>query len=315
MKLAIIDIGTNTFKLMIARVQDGGFLVIDKEKIPVKLGEGGINNNVIAHNPFQRGLKAMKTHKATIDRFEVDKTLAFATSAIRSAENGRDFVRKVKAETGIEIEVISGNREAELIYYGVRQALDLGDEKVLIMDIGGGSTEFIIADRNRMYWKHSFDLGAARLLEVINPSEPISKNEIKKLRLYLKEQMQLLWAACELHTVKTLVGSSGSFDSLAEMIYYRFHTEENPLVKTEYNFNLDHFEAIYKLIINSTIEKRFKMKGLAAMRVEMIVVAVIMIKYVMKKIKLNKMRLSTYSLKEGILFDYLESDKERETNG
>ena len=315
MKLAIIDIGTNTFKLMIARVQDGGFLVIDKEKIPVKLGEGGINNNVIAHNPFQRGLKAMKTHKATIDRFEVDKTLAFATSAIRSAENGKDFVKKVKAETGIEIEVISGNREAELIYYGVRQALDLGDEKVLIMDIGGGSTEFIIADRNRMYWKHSFDLGAARLLEVINPSEPISKNEIKKLRAYLKVQMQLLWAACELHPVKTLVGSSGSFDSLAEMIYYRFHTEENPLVKTEYNFNLDHFEAIYKLIINSTIEKRFKMKGLAAMRVEMIVVAVIMIKYVMKKIKLNKMRLSTYSLKEGILFDYLESEKESETNG
>jgi exopolyphosphatase/guanosine-5'-triphosphate,3'-diphosphate pyrophosphatase len=314
-KLAIIDIGTNTFKLMIARVQDGNFLVIDKEKIPVKLGEGGINNNVIAHNPFQRGLKAMKTHKATIDRFEVDKTLAFATSAIRSAENGRDFVKKVKAETGIEIEVISGNREAELIYYGVRQALDLGDEKVLIMDIGGGSTEFIIADRNRMYWKHSFDLGAARLLEVINPSEPISKNEIKKLRAYLKEQMQLLWAACELHPVKTLVGSSGSFDSLAEMIYYRFHTEENPLVKTEYNFNLDHFEAIYKLIINSTIEKRFKMKGLAAMRVEMIVVAVIMIKYVMKKIKLNKMRLSTYSLKEGILFDYLESEKESEKNG
>jgi exopolyphosphatase/guanosine-5'-triphosphate,3'-diphosphate pyrophosphatase len=314
-KLAIIDIGTNTFKLMIARVQDGGFLVIDKEKIPVKLGEGGINNNVIAHNPFQRGLKAMKTHKATIDRFEVDKTLAFATSAIRSAENGKDFVKKVKAETGIEIEVISGNREAELIYYGVRQALDLGDEKVLIMDIGGGSTEFIIADRNRMYWKHSFDLGAARLLEVINPSEPISKNEIKKLRAYLKEQMQILWAACELYPVKTLVGSSGSFDSLAEMIYYRFHTEENPLVKTEYNFNLDHFEAIYKLIINSTIEKRFKMKGLAAMRVEMIVVAVIMIKYVMKKIKLNKMRLSTYSLKEGILFDYLESEKESETNG
>jgi exopolyphosphatase/guanosine-5'-triphosphate,3'-diphosphate pyrophosphatase len=300
---------------MIARVQDGGFLVIDKEKIPVKLGEGGINNNVIAHNPFQRGLKAMKTHKATIDRFEVDKTLAFATSAIRSAENGKDFVKKVKAETGIEIEVISGNREAELIYYGVRQALDLGDEKVLIMDIGGGSTEFIIADRNRMYWKHSFDLGAARLLEVINPSEPISKNEIKKLRAYLKEQMQILWAACELYPVKTLVGSSGSFDSLAEMIYYRFHTEENPLVKTEYYFNLDHFEAIYKLIINSTIEKRFKMKGLAAMRVEMIVVAVIMIKYVMKKIKLNKMRLSTYSLKEGILFDYLESEKESETNG
>jgi exopolyphosphatase/guanosine-5'-triphosphate,3'-diphosphate pyrophosphatase len=315
-KLAIIDIGTNTFKLMIARVQeDGQFLVIDKEKIPVKLGEGGINNQIISHNPFLRGLKAMKTHKARIDRFEVDKTLAFATSAIRSADNGKDFVKKVKAETGIEIEIISGDREAELIYYGVRQALDLGNEKVLIMDIGGGSTEFIIADRERIFWKHSFDLGAARLLEVINPSEPISKAEIKRLKTYLKEQMMLLWGACELYPVNTLVGSSGSFDSLAEMIYYRYHTEENPLVKTEYNFDLDHFEAIYKLLINSSIEKRFKMKGLAAMRVEMIVVAVIMIKYVMKKIKLNKMRLSTYSLKEGILFDYLRAAKESENHG
>ncbi|MFM2286603.1 MAG: hypothetical protein RLZZ543_2100 [Bacteroidota bacterium] len=301
---------------MIARVQeDGQFRVIDKEKIPVKLGEGGINNDVIAHSPFLRGLKAMKTHKARIDRFEVDKTLAFATSAIRSASNGKDFVKKVKAETGLDINVISGDREAELIYYGVRQALDLGSEKVLIMDIGGGSTEFIIADRDRIYWKHSFDLGAARLLEIINPSEPITKAEIKKLRAHLKEQMQLLWGACEVYPVKTLVGSSGSFDSLAEMIYYRYQTEENPLVKTEYNFDLDHFEAIYKLLINSTIEKRFKMKGLAAMRVELIVVAVVMIRYVIKKLKLKEMRLSTYSLKEGILYDYLREVKESENHG
>lgn len=301
---------------MIARVQeDGQFRVIDKEKIPVKLGEGGINNDVIAHSPFLRGLKAMKTHKARIDRFEVDKTLAFATSAIRSASNGKDFVKKVKAETGLEINVISGDREAELIYYGVRQALDLGSEKVLIMDIGGGSTEFIIADRDRIYWKHSFDLGAARLLEIINPSEPITKAEIKKLRTHLKEQMKLLWGACEVYPVKTLVGSSGSFDSLAEMIYYRYQTEENPLVKTEYNFDLDHFEAIYKLLINSTIEKRFKMKGLAAMRVELIVVAVVMIRYVIKKLKMKEMRLSTYSLKEGILYDYLREVKESENHG
>jgi exopolyphosphatase/guanosine-5'-triphosphate,3'-diphosphate pyrophosphatase len=310
LKIAIIDIGTNTFKLMIARIQDDGKVtLIDKEKIPVKLGEGGINNQLIAHNPFQRGLKAMKTHKAKIDRFQVDQVLAFATSAIRSAKNGKEFVRKVKAETGIDIEIISGDREAELIYYGVRKALDIGDVKTLIMDIGGGSTEFIIADKNRIYWKHSFELGAARLLEVINPSEPITKSEIKRLKSYLKEQLQLLWGACELYSVKTLIGSSGSFDSLAEMIYHKFHTAENPLVKTEYHFDLKHFEFIYKLLLNSTIERRFKMKGLAAMRVEMIVVAVIMIKFVYKKLKLSEMRLSTYSLKEGILFDHLQTLK------
>jgi exopolyphosphatase / guanosine-5'-triphosphate,3'-diphosphate pyrophosphatase len=307
-KIAIIDIGTNTFKLMIARIQeDGSVVIIDKEKIPVKLGEGGINNDIIAHTPFLRGIKAMKTHKEKIDRFQVDEVLAFATSAIRSAKNGKEFVRKVKAETGIEIEIISGDREAELIYFGVRRALEIGNEKALIMDIGGGSTEFIIADANRIYWKHSFDLGAARLLEVINPSEPITKQEIKKLKLYLKEQLSLLWGACEIYSVKTLVGSSGSFDSLSEMIYYKFNTEENPLIKTEYHFDLKNFEVIYKLLLNSTIEKRFKMRGLAAMRVEMIVVAVIMIKYVFKKIKLKEMRLSTYSLKEGILYDYMQN--------
>jgi exopolyphosphatase/guanosine-5'-triphosphate,3'-diphosphate pyrophosphatase len=198
-----------------------------------------------------------------------------------------------------------------LIYYGVRKALEIGNEKALIMDIGGGSTEFIIADTNRIYWKHSFDLGAARLLEVINPSEPITKQEIKKLKLYLKEQLSLLWGACEIYNVKTLVGSSGSFDSLSEMIYYKFNTEENPLIKTEYHFDLKNFEVIYKLLLNSTIEKRFKIKGLAAMRVEMIVVAVIMIKYVFKKIKLKEMRLSTYSLKEGILYDYMQNTQNK----
>jgi exopolyphosphatase/guanosine-5'-triphosphate,3'-diphosphate pyrophosphatase len=116
-----------------------------------------------------------------------------------------------------------------------------------------------------------------------------------------------LWGACEIYNVKTLVGSSGSFDSLSEMIYYKFNTEENPLIKTEYHFDLKNFEVIYKLLLNSTIEKRFKMRGLAAMRVEMIVVAVIMIKYVFKKIKLKEMRLSTYSLKEGILYDYMQN--------
>jgi len=313
LKLAIIDIGTNTFKLMIVRVHENkDFVVIHKDKIPVKLGEGGINNQIISHTPFLRGIKAMKTHKETIDRFDVDHVLAFATSAIRSAENGADFSKRVLEETGIRIEIISGEREAELIYYGVRQALDLGNEKVLIMDIGGGSTEFIIGDRNTIYWKHSFDLGAARLLEVINPSEPIKKEEIKSLKVYLQEELKLLWAACEIHKVSTLVGSSGSFDSLAEMIYYKFHTEENPLIKTEYNFNLKFLDEMYRILIRSDIEKRFKIKGLAAMRVEMIVVAVIMIRFVYKTLELKNIRLSTFSLKEGMLYDFVNQKKEIE---
>jgi exopolyphosphatase/guanosine-5'-triphosphate,3'-diphosphate pyrophosphatase len=301
-KIAIIDIGTNTFKLMIVKIgDDGTFKVVFKEKIPVKLGEGGINNQQIAHSPFLRGIKAMITHKESIDKHGVEHVMAFATSAIRSAKNGQEFVQKVKSVTGIEIEIISGDREAELIYFGVRRALNLGKEKCLIMDIGGGSTEFVIADQETIYWKHSFDLGAARLLEVINPSEPIEKSEIKYLKSYLMEELGLLWEACKMYELKTLVGSSGSFDSMAEI-----HTDENPLIKTEYHFDLKHFEAMYKVIVSSPVEKRYKIKGLAAMRVEMIVVAVILIRFVFKELELEQMRLSTYSLKEGILYQYLQ---------
>jgi len=308
-RIAIIDIGTNTFKLMIVDVAANEEIkLVYKEKIPVKLGEGGINNDVISHSPFMRGLKALKTLRMKIDRHETEKIMAFATSAIRSANNGKDFVKRAKLETGIDIEIISGDREAELIYMGVKNALDIGEDRSLIMDIGGGSTEFIIADRDKIYWKHSFNLGAARLLEVINPSDPINKQEIKKLKVYLDEQLDLLWSAVELFPVKTMLGSSGSFDSLAEMIYYRFNTAENPLIKTEYHFEIGHFELIYRMILDSTIEKRFKMKGLAAMRVEMIVVAVIMIKFVFKKLALKHMRLSTYSLKEGVLYEFIQKE-------
>ena len=309
MKIAVIDIGTNSFKLMISRIRSNGDVnLIEKEKIPVKLGQGGFKDGVISEDAFDRGLQALKIFKEKIDLFEVDQIIAFATSAVRSSSNGDDFVRKVRENTGIDIRVISGDTEAELIYYGVRQALNLGSEKVLIMDIGGGSTEFIIADSKQIWWKHSFDLGASRLLEVVKPSDPIKSEEIKRLKNHLKENLSLLWAACEIYPVKILVGSSGSFDSMAEMIWHKFHTRENPLIKKDYQFNLKHLETIYKLILNSTIEKRLKMKGLAAMRVELIVMAVIFIKYIFKKVNLTEMHLSTYSLKEGILFDFIKQN-------
>ena len=144
MKTAIIDLGTNTFNLLIVE----GDQTLFKTKIAVKLGEGGITNNFIAEEPYRRGLAALKKHIETIKHYKVERTLAFATSAIRSATNGAVFVKEVKKKLGLNIEVIDGNKEAELIYLGVQQALDLGQENNLIMDIGGGSTEFIICNKN-----------------------------------------------------------------------------------------------------------------------------------------------------------------------
>ena len=163
MRVAIIDLGTNTFNLLICDKKDESDKIIFKNKISVKLGEGGIDKGIIADAPYQRGIKALEDHLNTIKKYEVDKHRAFATSAIRSTKNGSDFVREVFEKLALKIEVIDGDKEAELIYQGVKKAILFDLDYKLIMDIGGGSTEFIIANAKGVRWKKSYLLGVSRL--------------------------------------------------------------------------------------------------------------------------------------------------------
>lgn len=198
MKISILDLGTNTFNIFIAEIHpDKTYTKLYKSKIAVKLGEGGINNNFIEEKPFERGIRALKKHRKTSKKFGVDKIVAFATSAVRSANNGRDFVLAAKEKTGIDVEVISGEREAELIYYGVKMAVRLNDTPSLIIDIGGGSTEFILANNKEILWKQSFLLGAARLLAKFKPSDPITESELKQIEGHLEKELQPLFSAAE----------------------------------------------------------------------------------------------------------------------
>lgn len=310
MRIAIIDLGTNTFNLLIAEIDvSGTYKFLYKNKIPSKLGEGGINQGIIRPVPFQRGIDALRTYQDVILRHEVEKVYAFATSAIRSAENGRAFVDEAKKETGISIDIISGDREAELIYYGVRNAVRMNGENSLIMDIGGGSTEFIIANKDKILWKHSFLLGAARLLERFNPSDPITEQQTADLIHYLREELRPMLEAVKQYPVSELIGSSGSFDSLAEMIAHKYHSIEVLKGKTEYTYNLDDCEGIYYEILRSTRAERLKMKGLIEMRVDMIVVSAILVRLIITELTISSMRLSTYSLKEGVLWELIHSSK------
>ncbi len=306
MKIAVIDLGTNTFNLLIVEVKtDNTYSTVFQTKISVKLAEGGINKGFIADVPFQRGIAALKSHYTTSQKYQADKIYAFATSAIRGASNCSDFVMKAKAETGIDIKVISGDREAELICYGVRSAVEMSEDTSLIIDIGGGSTEFIIANKNKIFWKQSFLLGAARLLELFPPSDPITDSEISVFTVHLKNELQPLFEAVKKFPIIELVGSSGSFDSLAEMIAHRFYSPSILEGKTEYTFNLEDCETIYSDILKSTNAARLQIKGLVAMRVDMIVVSSIIVHFVIRSLAIQKMRLSTYSLKEGVIYDVL----------
>jgi len=310
MKIAVLDLGTNTFHLLIVNVNKAGSIRrIFKSKIVVKLGEGAINKNLIAEVPFQRGLEALKHYAEVISKHKPEKIVTYATSAIRSAMNGKKFISTVKKETGLNIKVISGDKEAELIYYGVRSSVPLRNEKQLIMDIGGGSTEFIIANNNKIFWKKSFDIGASRLLERFKPSDPIEIFEIKNLEKYLSKVLSPLDKAMKKYPAQSLIGSSGSFDTFAEMIGWKFHRRDVLKNTDSYQFNMDEYFLLSGLLLKSTTAQRMKMKGLIKMRVDMIVIASICTTLILKKYKLKRMLISKSALKEGVLWEAIQGYK------
>jgi exopolyphosphatase/guanosine-5'-triphosphate,3'-diphosphate pyrophosphatase len=306
MRIAVIDLGTNTFNLLVAETDIfGGFETLYNEKLPVKLGEGGINKGYITEEAFIRGLEAMENYASTIKQWQAERTLAFATSAVRNASNGNEFVLTTLQKTGIEVQIISGEMEAEFISMGVRQAVKLSKEPSLIIDIGGGSTEFIIVDEEKILWKQSFELGASRLLQRFEPSDPIKPDEQKQIADYILSELKILWEAAEKFKVKELIGASGSFESLAELINMRYHSFPGLEERTECEFALEQCAAIHAEILASTRDQRLKMRGLVAMRVDLIVVSAVLVETVVSRLDISKMRYSSYSLKEGVLWRFL----------
>lgn len=306
MKFAIIDCGTNTFHLMISEVQkDGSVKQLHKSKAVVKLAEGGILTKHINEIPFQRGINALKNFRKEMDAFGVKKSTAFGTAALRNAKNGKDFTKEAWKQCRIKPELITGSREAKLIYKGVRQAIDFQDGISLVMDIGGGSTEFILFNERKLLWKKSFPLGAALLLELFHPSDPVAKSEVNKINNHLNQVLQPLFAAVEKWKPVRLIGASGSFETFEEMINIKNAVKQHP--GTSYHFKLSEYNKVHRELIASTTAERMNMKGLVKMRVDMIVMATLQLTFVLRKLKVRKMYLSRYALKEGMLSEYMIS--------
>ncbi|MDX9852292.1 MAG: hypothetical protein RBS81_00710 [Tenuifilaceae bacterium] len=301
MNIAIIDLGTNTFNLLVAETKgNGSYEIIHSGKLGVKLGEGGINRKLITAEAQTRGLDAIAKHMETAASFEAERVFAFATSATRNAANGKEFVQEIYNRFGLQVNVIDGSQEAELIYYGVRQAFPLGEEKSLILDIGGGSNELIIADANKHYWLKSFDLGISRLLQLFNPSDPITIEEISHVEDYLENALQPLFKACELYKPTRLVGSSGSFDTYRSILAQRGKINVNGQVSVYLPF--DCYLELHRELVHSTKEQRTRIPGLEPLRVEMIVLATIFTRFILKRTGIHQMHQSTYALKEGAIW-------------
>lgn len=297
--IAAIDLGTNTFNVLIAEPEKGRIgRILYAEEIPVKLGEGGINQGYIAPAAFRRGVETLRRIGSEIDRFRPGVVRAYATSAIRSASNGNEFMETVLRETGIGIETIDGDREAELICLGVRAALSV-DRTALIMDIGGGSVEFILYDGQGIRWKKSYPLGAARLREEYHRSEPVSPEDLSGLTRHLQAALADLLEACAERKPEQLIGSAGAFETFDAILRQGMAAAPEPAVE----FQKQELMKLLERLIGSTREEREQMPGLAAFRVDMIVMASVLTRFVLERTRIPRVFLSAFSLKEGMVME------------
>lgn len=298
-RLAVIDLGTNTFHLLIVEVEKAGpFKEIFRKSTFVQLAEEGIEHIGVA--PFQRGLATLQAYQKIIADHQVDGLKAFGTAALRTANNGSDFAARVKAVTGIEVQLIPGSEEARLIHRGVIQAVPFGEEKNMIIDIGGGSVEFIIADKETVYWCQSFPIGVAILYREWHHQDPIDAENIQQIKHFLLQQLQPLFAALTQYPSVNLIGASGAFDVLEFFLCKDHQTNGTPIIP------IAHFYPFYHSLLQMSLSERFQMPGLPREKAEMIIVALILIDLVIEKANIENIYVSGYAMKEGILREMLE---------
>lgn len=296
MKIAAIDLGTNTFHLIIAEQNGSELQIIYKTNQPVKLGEDITKNNLIIPSAFERGIACLKEFKSEIIKNQVDTVKATATSGVRSAKNGVEFVEAAKTEAGISIDIIDGDEEAQFIYEGVKWSGAITG-KSLIMDIGGGSTEFILCDENELIWKKSYNIGAARLMQIFFKSDPISETHQKAINDYLAEELKALKFICDEFKPQTLIGSAGAFETFTQMIV----PEINIKGVSTAEISLTEYQKLASTLISSSHQERAKMDNLIPLRVDMIVMASMLTSYIINELHLKEIKLSTYDLKMGVL--------------
>lgn len=301
-QIAVIDLGTNTCNLLIAEASGQDFRILFQGKEVVKLAKDRINGTELSPNAADRAVWALQKHQGKIAGFDVSQVDVIGTSAIRDAANRGWFCAEIERRTGLKITVISGEKEADLIFKGVKLAFQQVEDHSLILDIGGGSNEFILTENGNATWKQSFPLGMARIIEKFRISDPITPGEIREIAAYFESSLESLWQKTDELKIPVLIGCSGAFDTIADLID---QTDPGTKIRTNQEISLNDFNREYARLIESTTEERTAMKGMEPIRIEMIVPAVIFIRVVLNKLDIPKIYQTDFALREGVLFEQI----------
>jgi exopolyphosphatase / guanosine-5'-triphosphate,3'-diphosphate pyrophosphatase len=309
-RIAAIDLGTNSFHSVIVDLyRDGSFYTVDRLKEMVLLGDSGLGQN-ISDAAMMRGIEALKKIALLARSRNAETILAFATSAIREAANGGEFIQRALDEAGVKVNAIPGRLEAELIGLAVQNSVSMPETPAMIMDIGGGSVEFLIADQQKFYYLNSKKLGVARMTRTFIENDPVTLDEADRLTRFYERELRDEAEAFAMNRSNTLIGSSGTMENIARMISYR-NNQSPDLSLNELEFSADDFFSFYDDVIGMNFNERLKLKGLDEKRVSMIPAGLILVHYVLKTFGIQQVIISTQALREGIILQYIRNHLDR----
>jgi exopolyphosphatase/guanosine-5'-triphosphate,3'-diphosphate pyrophosphatase len=310
MRVCVIDLGTNSFHAIIVDAHaNGSYQIVDRMKEMVRLGQHGLSASTLPEAAMERGMQALKRIHLLAKGWETDEYLAFATSAIREATNGGEFIRRVRKALGLRIRPISGEQEAGLIYRGVRRAVEISSPTLLV-DIGGGSVEFIVAAGGERLFATSLKLGAARMTEKFVNSDPLSDAQEQGLREHYVDTMAEVLKACRAHDVTSIVGSSGTMKSLARVALNDLENGNQTVFQR--TFDASQVRDSLAGVIASSAEERMAHSAIDPKRVDQIGAGAVLLDTILEHLPaIQQVRVSSNALREGMVVHFMDTNYTR----
>lgn len=307
--IAAIDLGTNSFHMVIVKIDPTlpSFTIIDREKDMVRLGDfdqkGRLKSEVI-----ERGIICLRRFQEIAKTYNAEQIVAVATSAVREAPNGRDFIKQVSDELNLDISVISGQEEARRIYLGVLSAMEFNNQPHIIIDIGGGSTELILGEGREPIFLSSTKVGAVRLTQDYVKSDPISRNEFLYLQAYIRGMLERTVDELASNLKKgeplRLLGTSGTIETLAIInAREKLGTEPTPL--TGYELKLSDLQDLVNRFRKMSYAERLEIPGISDKRAEIILAGALILQEAMTLLKIDSLTVCERSLREGVIVDWM----------
>ena len=305
--LAALDIGTNSFHLVVARFGDGTtFEVVAREKEMVRLGSGSGDMKRIEDDAVDRGIEALERFRKVAEVHGAD-LYAVATSAVREAENAGTFLRRARDEAGVEVEVISGIEEARLIHLGVIQALPVYDRRIVLVDIGGGSTEILVGEQGDVLEATSLKLGALRLTRRYFADERLDPGAVAACRQHVRAALAPTVRDVQRVGFEQAVASSGTAEAVVAMVDASRDDAAAPRTFNGFEVTRKEVKGVVKALAGcSTVAERRKLPGVDESRADILLAGAIILEQVMGELGLEAFTFSDYALREGALLDALQ---------